>query len=161
MLTDPADTTASPNGWHTGTDTQGNNVIAYKSSTSSTTSQSGSGLVFDYPASASTSPTTTANVNAARVNAFYVVNSVHDVTYKYGFTEATFNFQNNNFNKGGKANDRVTISVQDRSGMDNAQFTTPPDGQSGAMQMFLWDQTNPQRDGALENDIITHEVSSM
>ena len=36
-----------------------------------------------------------------------------------------FNFQNNNFNKGGKGNDRVTISVQDSSGIDNANFATP------------------------------------
>lgn len=24
--------------------------------------------------------------------------------------------------------------------------------------MFLWDLTSPQRDGALENDIVAHEV---
>lgn len=138
----------------------GNNAIAFKSSQSSVTSQSGPGE-FIFTQNPGAAPTTQANVDAARTNAFYVVNTVHDISYKYGFTEATFNFQNNNFNKGGKANDRVTISVQDRSGMDNAQFSTPPDGQSGAMQMFLWDETNPQRDGALENDIITHEVSFM
>lgn len=26
------------------------------------------------------------------------------------------------------------------------------------MRMFLWDFTNPERDGALENDIPNHEV---
>ncbi|EIW51569.1 uncharacterized protein TRAVEDRAFT_176097 [Trametes versicolor FP-101664 SS1] len=161
-VVDPQDTTASPNGWHsdgttTTTTTAGNNVIAFKSSQSSTTSQSGTGLVFNYPQSASTAPTTTANVNAARVNAFYIVNSIHDITYKYGFTEAAFNFQTNNFGKGGKGADRVTVSVQDSAGTDNADFSTPPDGQSGAMRMFLWDLTSPQRDGALENDIVSHE----
>ena len=30
-------------------------------------------------------------------------------------------------------------------------------GQSGQMRMFLWDLTGPERDGALENDIIVHE----
>ncbi|KAI0363435.1 hypothetical protein BV20DRAFT_958322 [Pilatotrama ljubarskyi] len=161
-LTDPQDTTASPQGWHSDgttstTTTAGNNAIAYKGSQSSTTSQSSSGLVFNYPANANASPTTTANVNAARVNAFYIVNSIHDITYKYGFTEAAYNFQNNNFGKGGKGNDRVTVSVQDSAGTDNADFSTPPDGQSGAMRMFLWDYTSPQRDGALENDIVSHE----
>ncbi|KAI0692817.1 Fungalysin metallopeptidase-domain-containing protein [Cerioporus squamosus] len=161
-LTDPQDTTASPQGWHSDgttstTTTAGNNAIAFKSSQSSTTSQSSSGLVFNYPVNFSTAPTTTANVNAARVNAFYLVNSIHDIHYRYGFTEASFNFQNSNFNKGGKGNDRVTISVQDSAGIDNADFSTPPDGQSGAMRMFLWDQTNPDRDGALENDIVAHE----
>ncbi|KAI0646696.1 Fungalysin metallopeptidase-domain-containing protein [Trametes meyenii] len=160
-LTDPQNTASSPQGWHndgstTSTDTSGNNVVAYKSSQSSTTSQSSSGQVFNYPLS-SGAPTKTANVNAARVNAFYVVNSIHDITYQYGFTESAYNFQKNNFGKGGKGSDRVTVSVQDSAGTDNADFSTPPDGQSGAMRMFLWDITSPERDGALENDIVAHE----
>ncbi|KAJ7252047.1 Fungalysin metallopeptidase-domain-containing protein [Mycena rebaudengoi] len=161
-LTNPQDTIGDPNGWHsdgttTTTTTAGNNAIAFKGAQTATTAQSGTGLVFNYPQSATTAPTTTANVNAARVNAFYIVNSVHDLSYRYGFTEAAFNFQNNNLGKGGAGNDRVTISVQNSAGIDNADFSTPPDGQSGAMRMFLWDLTNPQRDGALENDIVVHE----
>ena len=161
-LTDPFDPTASPEGWHSDgttstTTTAGNNAIAFRSSQSSVTSQSSSDLVFDYPVNFSAAPTTSANINAARTNAFYVVNSVHDIHYRYGFTESAFNFQNNNFGNGGRGNDRVTISVQSSAGIDNADFSTPPDGQSGAMRMFLWDLTNPERDGALENDIIAHE----
>ncbi|KAH9887360.1 Fungalysin metallopeptidase-domain-containing protein [Cubamyces lactineus] len=161
-LTDPQDTTASPKGWHSDgttstTSTAGNNAIAFKDDESATTSQSSSGLVFNYPSNPKQAPTTTANVNAARVNAFYIVNTIHDITYKYGFTESGFNFQNNNFGKGGQGNDRVLVSVQDSSGTDNANFYTPPDGQNGEMRMFLWDLTNPERDGALENDIISHE----
>ncbi|KAJ7093265.1 Fungalysin metallopeptidase-domain-containing protein [Mycena belliarum] len=161
-LTDPQDLTASPNGWHsdgttTTTTTAGNNVVAFKGAQSATTAQSAAGLVFNFPQSATTAPTTTANVNAARVNAFYVVNSIHDLSYRYGFTEAAFNFQNNNFGKGGAGNDRVTVSVQDSAGTDNADFATPADGQSGRMRMFLWDFTSPGRDGALENDIVVHE----
>ncbi|KAF9008256.1 Fungalysin metallopeptidase-domain-containing protein [Cyathus striatus] len=161
-LTDPQDTTASPQGWHSDgttstTTTAGNNVIAYKSSTSGTTSQSSATLNFVYTQNPSNAPTTTDNINAARVNAFYIVNSIHDLSYRYGFTEAAYNFQTNNFNKGGKGSDRVTVSVQDSSGTNNADFTTPADGQSGAMRMYLWTQTSPQRDGALENDIIVHE----
>ncbi|KIP05598.1 hypothetical protein PHLGIDRAFT_128797 [Phlebiopsis gigantea 11061_1 CR5-6] len=161
-LTNPEDTTSSPDGWHndgttTTTDTSGNNVVVYKTSASSTTKQSASGEVFNYPPNFSSAPTTTANVNTARTNAFYVVNTVHDVTYKYGFTEAAFNFQTNNFGNGGKGADRVTVSVQDSAGTDNADFSTPADGQSGHMRMYLWDQTNPERDGALENDIVIHE----
>ncbi|RDB18735.1 Extracellular metalloproteinase mep [Hypsizygus marmoreus] len=163
-LTDPQDVTASPNGWHsTGTTsttaTDGNNILSYKSSTSSTTSQSSATLNFIYPQTASDAPTTTANVNAARVNAFYVGNTIHDFSYRYGFTEAAHNFQTNNFGKGGSQNDRVTISVQDSAGTNNADFSTPPDGQSGHMRMFLWTRTSPQRDGALENDIVVHEYT--
>ncbi|KAI9453867.1 metalloprotease [Lactarius psammicola] len=98
-LTNPQDSTASPLGWHdTGTGT---------TTTTSFTQ----------------APTVSANINAAVTNAFYIVNSVHDYTYRYGFTEATFNFQTNNFGKGGAGNDRVT----------------------------------PDRDGAVENDIVIHE----
>ncbi|KAF9458835.1 Fungalysin metallopeptidase-domain-containing protein [Collybia nuda] len=163
-LTDPQDTVASPQGWHsTGTTsttaTDGNNILAYKSSTSSTTGQSSATLNFIYPQNATAAPTTTGNVNAARVNAFYLGNSLHDIAYRYGFTESAFNFQTNNFGKGGAQNDRVTISVQDSAGTNNADFSTPPDGQSGHMRMFLWTLTSPQRDGALENDIVSHEFT--
>jgi len=103
----------------------GNNVVAYKSSTSSTTSQSSSGLVFNYTYKDTLAPATTENLNAARVNAFYVINAVHDFTYRYGFTETAYNFQSNNFGKGGAQNDRVQISVQDSSGTNNANFATP------------------------------------
>ncbi|KAJ6537031.1 Fungalysin metallopeptidase-domain-containing protein [Mycena capillaripes] len=130
---------------------------ANTSSTSSTTSQSGTGLVFKYPQSASTAPTTTANVNAARVNNFYVVNTVHDISHRSGFTEKAFNFQQDNFGLGGSSGDRVTASIQDSTGTNNADFSTPPDGQSRHMRVFLWDLTSPERGGALENDIFVHE----
>ncbi|KAG6807736.1 hypothetical protein H0H93_001141, partial [Arthromyces matolae] len=70
---------------------------------------------------------------------------------------AAYNFQATNYGKGGLGNDYVTISVQDPEGLDNADFMTPPDGQNGQMHMYLWDYTSPERDGALENDIVTHE----
>ncbi|KAJ7925318.1 Fungalysin metallopeptidase-domain-containing protein [Mycena leptocephala] len=137
--------------------TAGNNAIAFKGTQTNVTNESAPGLVFDYPQDATAAPTVPGNVDAARVNAFYIVNTIHDLSYRYGFTEAAFNFQNNNFGKGGLGNDRVTISVQSTAGVNNADFSTPPDGQSGAMRMFLWDLTSPERDGALENDIVTHE----
>ncbi|KAF8601974.1 hypothetical protein BDV93DRAFT_474962 [Ceratobasidium sp. AG-I] len=161
-ITDPQDTVSSPNGWHqygttTTTTTSGNNVIAYKSSTTGVTSQSSATNNYNYVQNAATAPTVSPNVDAARVNAFYVGNMIHDLTYRYGFTETKYNFQQNNNGLGGAQNDRVQISVQDSSGTNNANFATPPDGQVGQMRMFLWTITSPQRDGALENDIVTHE----
>lgn len=64
---------------------------------------------------------TQANIDAARVNTFYIVNTVHDFSYLYGFNEAGFNFQNNNFGRGGAGNDRVEVSVQDASGKNNGE----------------------------------------
>ncbi|KAG8743262.1 hypothetical protein FRC10_012306 [Ceratobasidium sp. 414] len=158
-VTDPADTVSSPNGWHTGTATAGNNVISYKGNTSSTTSQSSATNNYEYVLNTTASPATAPNVDAARVNAFYVANSIHDVTYRYGFDEASFNFQDDNGSKGGKGNDRVQISVQDSSGTNNANFATPPDGQHGQMRMYTWTYASPNRDGALENDIVSHEYT--
>ncbi|KAG8781731.1 hypothetical protein FRC12_021577 [Ceratobasidium sp. 428] len=158
-VTNPGDPNASPNGWHTGTATAGNNVISYKSSTSSTTPQSSATNNYEYVLNTAASPATAPNVDAARVNSFYVANNIHDITYLYGFDEKSYNFQNDNGSKGGKGNDRVLISVQDSSGTNNANFATPPDGQSGQMRMFTWTYTTPNRDGALENDIVAHEYT--
>ncbi|TFY63997.1 hypothetical protein EVG20_g6103 [Dentipellis fragilis] len=164
-LTDPQDVAASPDGWHSDgttntTVTAGNNAIAFLNGAQSSTTPASSTspeLSFVYTQSPSSAPTTANNIHAATVNAFYIVNSVHDWSYRYGFTESAFNFQNANFGKGGAQADRVTISVQDGASINNADFATPPDGQSGRMRMFLWDETSPERDGALENDIVTHE----
>ncbi|KAH9850436.1 Fungalysin metallopeptidase-domain-containing protein [Lenzites betulinus] len=162
VLTDPQNPAASPDGWHsdgttTTTTTAGNNVVTFKGAQTNTTSESSDGLNFIFTQEEDQAPTVQVNIDAARTNAFYLVNTVHDISYIYGFTEAAFNFQNNNFGKGGSGNDRVTVSVQDSAGIDNADFATPADGQSGRMRMFLWDHTNPRRDGALENDIVVHE----
>ncbi|KAF5380079.1 hypothetical protein D9615_006227 [Tricholomella constricta] len=162
-LTDPQDLKASPNGWHSdGTDsstnTTGNNVIAFVNS-SITAQQTSAGLNFNTAYDDTKDPTDPANVAAATVNAFYVINTVHDFTYRYGFTEAAFNFQDKNFGKGGREGDSVIMSVQDESGLNNANFATPPDGQSGTCRMFIWDLTNPRRDGSVENDIIVHEMT--
>ncbi len=42
--------------------------------------------------------------------------------YKYGWTEAAYNFQQDNFGKGGLSGDRVQMSVQDAGGIDDANF---------------------------------------
>ncbi|KAF8608692.1 hypothetical protein BDV93DRAFT_531076 [Ceratobasidium sp. AG-I] len=166
---------ASPNGWHflegkSTNSTAGNNINAYKgidknqipinnSLTTQQTPQSSSPDNYIYPYDPAKEPIDPQNVHAATVNAFYVANLLHDITSLYGFNEASFNFQQDNFGKGGKGNDPVQISVQDPSGVNNANFATPPDGQSGQMRMFLWTSTKPLRDGALENDIVTHEYT--
>ncbi len=100
--------------------------MAYKLLTLLTTRESSDG-VFDYEYDTSVSPTSGDNVDAARTNAFYVINKIHDFTYKYGWTEAAFNFQNDNFGLGGEDGDRVDMSVQDITGTNNANFATPPE----------------------------------
>lgn len=57
------------------------------------------------------------NSDAARTNVFYIINTVHDVWYEYGFTEAAFNFQQTSVQTGGVGGDRVLASVQNSEGL--------------------------------------------
>ena len=92
-------------------------------------------------------------------NMFYWVNRFHDSTYLLGFTEQAFNFQNDNFGRGGLGADRVSAEGQDSSGTNNANFSTPADGGRGRMQMFLWTGPTPDRSGDLDADVILHELT--
>ncbi|KAF9012215.1 hypothetical protein BDZ89DRAFT_1077431 [Hymenopellis radicata] len=153
LLVDPENLDSSPAGWVTSTATEGNNVVSFKGTQTNTTTG------FDFAYDTTLAPTAGSNIDAARVNSFYLINAVHDILYQYGWTESSFNFQTNNFGKGGAGNDRVLMSVQDASGTNNANFATPPDGRSGTCRMFIFTLTNPRRDGDLQNDIVVHEFT--
>ncbi|KAF8886750.1 Fungalysin metallopeptidase-domain-containing protein [Infundibulicybe gibba] len=150
-LVDPQDAYSSPMGWHNGgtrntRSTAGNNVIAFDTDLA-TTNETRAGLVFDYTYANDWGPTTSRaqyeeNIDAARTNAFYVINAMHDIAYKYGFTEESFNFQINNFGKGGLGDDPVEV------------------GQSGICRIsFYWANPGIPRDGAMDNSIIVHEFT--
>lgn len=125
----------------TGHISRGNNVDAYKSSITTGIATETSTDGFSYTQDPTQDPTVDVNVDAAVVNTFYVVNTIHDISYIYGFTEAAYNFQTDNQGKGGLGHDPVQVSVQDSLTTDNSAFTTFPDGTSGIMRMFLWDYT--------------------
>ncbi len=90
---------------------------------------------------------------------FYATNWYHDKLFALGFNPAAGNFQNNNFGGGGVGNDRVLIDVQDASGTNNANFSTPPDGTSGRSQMFIFTGPIIDRDGGLDTEILIHELT--
>ncbi|PWZ01897.1 hypothetical protein BCV70DRAFT_198178 [Testicularia cyperi] len=96
---------------------------------------------------------------AAIVQLFVTINEYHDLLYAYGFDEASGNFQEHNFGRGGEGYDGVIAFAQDGAGTDNADFMTPPDGQRGRMRMYVWDQSTPFRDGDFEAGIVIHEYS--
>lgn len=156
-LEDPSDKESSPLGWHTDAGggmprTDGNNVFAFGPSNHSAP-------ISTTRYNVSLDPSDPSNLNASITNAFYVANMVHDIAYKYGFIETAFNFQQDNLHHGGKGGDKVYLSVQDSGGLNNANFATPPDGQSGLCRMYIWDSTKIRRDGAMENDIVVHEMT--
>lgn len=53
----------------------------------------------------------------------------------------------------------VILNAQDGSDTNNANFATPPDGQSGRMRMFIWDFTSPKRDCSFEAGVVIHEYT--
>jgi extracellular elastinolytic metalloproteinase len=56
-------------------------------------------------------------------------------------------------------NDMVILNTQDGSGTNNANFATPPDGQSGRMRMYIWDKSTPKRDSSFEAGVVIHEYT--
>ena len=82
------------------------------------------------------SPTVDVNANASVVNAFYVTNLMHDISYRYGFNELSGNFQADNLGRGGVANDAVNVRVQDPSEPDNAHFNTKTECAFGRLSFY-------------------------
>ncbi len=90
---------------------------------------------------------------------FYLTNWYHDQVYQLGFDEAAGNFQATNFSGMGLGNDRVLADAQDGAGTNNANFSTPPDGTSGRMQMYRFTGPTIDRDGSLDSEIVLHELT--
>jgi len=156
---------ASPQGWvGAARTTVGNNVVAC---TDLNANNSCIGEIqpvadandrFDFPFNPLDVPSTYRP--AAVAGAFFSANDFHDRTYLYGFTEASRNFQTNNFGLGGAQNDEVQVDVQDGGGLNNANFATPPDGSRPRMQMFLFTiNGGPQEDGDFDPGVIYHEYA--
>ena len=149
LIADPSDAIASPFGWHDTdgvagaefTITRGNNVNAQDdingNNGAGAAPDGGADLVFDFPFDFTQQPV--GYLDGSTTNLFYMNNIVHDVFYRYGFDEASGNFQENNYGNGGNGGDSVNADAQDGSGTNNANFGTPPDGSNPRMQMFLWD----------------------
>lgn len=148
LVSEPADATGSPFGWHDTngvagaehTITRGNNVWAQEDANGNDGTgfapDGGAALDFNFPYDENIQPS--GYQSMAITNLFYMNNIMHDVWYRYGFDEASGNFQQNNYGNGGAGNDFVFADAQDGSGINNATFGTPAEGSSPGMTMFLW-----------------------
>ncbi|MCL4105558.1 UNVERIFIED_CONTAM: hypothetical protein GTU68_057433 [Idotea baltica] len=166
-VTNPWNLTASPFGWHDtngaagpeSTETRGNNVNSQEDQNGNNGAgnapDGGPTLEFNFPLNLNSAPAS--YEDAALTNLFFWSNRIHDALYIYGFDEVSGNFQENNYGNGGAASDRVNADGQDGSGLNNANFSTPPDGNNPRMQMFLWAASAFQKDGDFDNGIIAHE----
>ena len=172
LMRNPADALASPWGWHDTdakagaehTNTEGNNAHAYVDYTGVGNipnplleAEGGQGLSFDFELDFASPPHL--NRDAAITNLFFWNNVIHDVLYRYGFDEKSGNFQVNNYGNGGKEADPVQAEAQDHGGANNANFATPPDGESPRMQMYLWPNVGHRQliDGDFDAGVIIHE----
>lgn len=149
IITNPWLPTSSPEGWHSdGTNhytiTRGNNVYAYEDTADldapGYSPDGGPTRNFNFPFSITGDPFS--NMDASITNLFYLNNRIHDIFYKFGFTESARNFQQNNFGNGGLGNDYVEAEGLDGGGTNNANFGTPSDGNNPYMQMYLWSPVN-------------------
>ncbi len=146
IVSNPWILSSSPEGWHSNgathyTITRGNNVYAYddkdaNENTFGISPDGGAARNFDFPYSST--GLASANLSAATTNLFYISNKVHDIFYKFGFTESARNFQSNNFGNGGLEDDEVFAQSQDGGGYNNANFAAYPDEFNPIMQMYLW-----------------------
>lgn len=167
LVRDPADGVASPFGWHDTdgkvgpefTITRGNNTHAYVDARDSNRVlkefpeyDGGAALRFDVPYDLAKEPIRQSA--ATTINLFYAVNKMHDFGVHNGFTEAAGNFQQTNYSGQGRGGDYVLAESDDGSltnaagdgpvedYRNNANFSSPNDGNRGRMQMYLWDVNN-------------------
>ena len=152
IVTDPADSIASPYGWHDvdgqpGAEysiTRGNNVFAYQDRNdlgvpSANIPDGGPELHFDFPYDPSWEPDQ--YLEASTVNLFYWLNYMHDFSYKFGFNEASGNFQKNNYGRGGVENDFLWGVAQAGAEVgysNNAFYRHKNEGTSGAIFMYVF-----------------------
>ncbi|WP_250252707.1 T9SS-dependent M36 family metallopeptidase [Chryseobacterium sp. Marseille-Q3244] len=163
VVNNPWDLTASPEGWHSDgtnsyTNTRGNNVYAYSDQGNTNlpgySPDGGSARNFNFPFADDRYADPFAYRDAAVTNLFYMNNKMHDVFYKFGFTESARNFQTNNFTNGGIGGDAVRAEAFDGSGLNNANFSSGYErvvsGQNQVlaprMQMYLYDRTQTADD---------------
>lgn len=138
LIEDPAKLKFSPNGWHevrstSYTTVRGNNGIAQENWDAGSDflnnkrADGGESLDFSFRYSPSITDATR-YIDAATTQVFYTCNVYHDLLDSLGFTERAGNFEEVNTGKGGKGGDAVQLNAQDGSGINNANFITPPDG---------------------------------
>jgi extracellular elastinolytic metalloproteinase len=162
-VNNPWDLTASPEGWHSDgtnnyTNTRGNNVYAYSDQDNMDapgySPDGGEALTFNFPFADGRYENPFTYRDAAITNLFYMNNKMHDIFYKFGFTEAARNYQTNNFNNGGIGGDAVNAEAFDGSGLNNANFYPGREqvinGQTyleaPTMQMFLFERNETAAD---------------
>ena len=127
------------------TQTTGNNVDAYANLVAPDGFNSGdlratvSGTAVNHAYDLTKAPGVTSEQRMAAITQlFYDINFFHDWYYDAGFNEASGNAQSSNYGRGGVEGDPLLAQAQDQSGTNNANMSTPADGRSPIMRMYIW-----------------------
>ncbi|KAI9599471.1 Fungalysin metallopeptidase-domain-containing protein [Syncephalis fuscata] len=157
LIVDPQDKAASPLDWLEMKQpanelvTSGNNVIAcvpkYEGLSNRpicTPITSNGNQTFDYSLDLAQPPE--ASANASVTNLFYVINSLHDIFYVYGFDEIA-------------GNDPVIAMTLDDTETNNSAFIPAPEGESPELHIYRYDSTGPRRDATFDNSVLAHEYT--
>ena len=159
IIQNPADPIASPYGWHDldateGAETKitkGNNATVLEKGDNIGYQTSG-GKELDFTGFEFSPVFTVENQSedAAITNVFYWNNIIHDITFHYGFDEASGNFQNISNYGEGRSNSDFEARIQTRIGC-NAFFAIVGD------QPIMILGTCEDKDAAFDNVVIAHE----
>lgn len=114
---------------------------------------------------------------AGVTNAFYWGNFMHDVTYRYGFTENAGNYQNNQFGRNWKEDpysrgDAAQIITRHPDCLNNARaryfdeysycwLIPRRDGRIVEVEMGMFNDGSIWRDSAMDADVIIHEYTHL
>jgi hypothetical protein len=167
------DTKASPAGWTSGNTTAGNNAIVGLNPLAifflqGPLSPTAEGRNFSFPLQLGPgAPPPYLFADAAMANLFYWVNRSHDLFYEIGFDEASGNFQNDNFGRGGVGGDALLAythfgtAAPSAARLNNAFFSTTgrADGSQSMIAMYLGAQGGVYTDGSYDADVIVHEYA--
>ncbi|HEX7700807.1 MAG TPA: M36 family metallopeptidase, partial [Kofleriaceae bacterium] len=100
---------------------------------------------FDRTYDLAAAPLSSTGQQMAAVTAlFYTNNWLHDFWYDNGFIEATGNAQLDNYGRGGVDGDPLHAEAEDDAlgtGLNNANMSTPGDGMSPRLQVYVWSGT--------------------
>ncbi|KAL0569293.1 hypothetical protein V5O48_012680 [Marasmius crinis-equi] len=80
--------------------------------------------------------------------------------HRYGLTESGSNLQDDYFDKGGMANDRLNLSVCDVFSQSWAFTVMPPEGQSRLHRTSLYYSTNSRRRPPAKEVDLPHELTN-
>jgi extracellular elastinolytic metalloproteinase len=130
--------------------TEGNNVCAHLPDGATAAGSSVDGVMTFGPADEK-------GDDQLRLNVFFLCNFMHDFLYLLGFREADGNFQLDNGDRGGSANDHVDAFVHPAAVNGTANMLTLADGSAPVMNMGL--VTSTERHTALDSSVVFHEYA--